>query len=89
MKIRVLMADGSSRDFDANLAEVFPDGSLRLSRRSERESGLVNAAGQKQLEVTFLLVRIIRRELWAEVELIDVGEPQIIEIGRRDLARVN
>ena len=83
------MADGSSRDFDANMAEVFTDGSLRLTHRSERDSGLVNAAGQKQLEVTLLLVRIIRRDLWAEVELFDVGEPQVIEIGRRDLARVN
>ena len=90
MKIRVFMTDGSEpRDFDANVAEVFPDGSLRLTRRTERESGLVNAAGQKQLEVTFLLIRIIRRDLWAEVELIDVGEPQVFEIGRRELARVN
>jgi hypothetical protein len=84
VKIRVHFRDESSEDYDANLAEVFNDGSLRLSKRTEKESGLVNAAGQKQLEVTFLMVRIIRRDLWAEVELIDAGEPQVIEVGRRE-----
>jgi hypothetical protein len=89
VKIRVHFQDESSEDYDANHVEIAGDGSLLLAHKTQRESGVVDASGRKALEITQRLVRIIRRDLWAEVELVDVGEPEVITLGgaQRELAR--
>ena len=77
--------DGSEREFEANSTAVGPDGSLQLLQRTEKRSGIVGVPD----EVNMRLVRLIRRDLWREVEVVEYGEAQVIEIGRPELARVN
>jgi len=83
------MADGAVRDFPANHVEIAGDGSLLLAFKSQKESPIAHASGQRMIELTQRLIRVIRRDLWTEVELIDADEPEVIEIGRPELARVN
>ena len=89
MKIRVHFQDDSTEDYPANHVEIAGEGSLWLTHRSQKQSPITDAAGRHQIEINQTLIRIIRRDLWAEVELVEVGEPEIIEIGDRQLARVN
>jgi hypothetical protein len=86
VQIRVHFQDESSQDYDANHVEIAGDGSLLLAHKAQKESPVMTAGGQRQIEITQRLVRIIRRDLWAEVELVDAGEPEIIEFGRREPA---
>jgi hypothetical protein len=86
VNIRVHFADDSTEDYPANHVEIAGDGSLLLAHKSQRESPVVAANGQRQIELTSKLIRIIRRDLWAEVELIDADEPEILEFGRREPA---
>lgn len=69
----------SREDLDANHVQVANDGSLVIMKMTQRRSGVADVRGQEQVTVEQRLVRIIRRDLWREVETVDVEVDEAVE----------
>jgi hypothetical protein len=86
VKLRILFEDGTRREYDANRTDVM-DGWLQLSQFHVKRAVI---AGQPD-EVSSRLVGLWRRDQVRMVEVVDAGEPEIVEVGKPNgaLSRVN
>ena len=75
--VRVTMADGSLREFPANQVGIAADGSLQLNRVEIRQRFDVAAGRQVQEMSNPKLLFILRRDLWREVENLDVADEPV------------
>ena len=67
------MADGTTRDIAAESVGIAPDGSLQLNHVEMRERFDVKAGRQVQEISNPQMVCVIRRDLWLEVENLDIA----------------
>jgi hypothetical protein len=85
VKIRVHFTDGGPKEYDANAVDTARDGALVLSKRHLKKAVL---AGQPD-ELTNKVVRVIRRDLWREAEVLDASDADVIELGQRPVSVAN
>lgn len=76
-RLRVEFERGGTEDFDANQLNIAPDGSLVISKVEVRTSRL--AGGQQEVESK--IVKVIRRDLWLNVETVELGAPLLVSGG--------
>lgn len=70
--MRVHLEDGTHIDVEGNYVEIASDGSLLVGTKTQQESAVAAPNGMRAVTVTQRFGRAFRRDLWREVEPIEV-----------------